>query len=148
MTQIAKQKKTTKTYTKKSKPLTLGEFRAWLSGVEEMQTEDWYPDLQQWKTIRAKIEEVIDDPAVRNQTSRNFNDDTEADVSQVIRPSGPSMLTGIDPRMVLPTMNNPNMPQIINTDTTMGGRVDRNTPVARIKTPNIDSTHGYTAAFE
>lgn len=147
MTETTKKQK--KTYTSKktakpSKQLTLGEFRAWLSGVEEMQADDWYPDPQQWKTIRAKIEEVIDNPNSRTSNARYVED-----APREIRPAGPSMLTGMDPRMSMaPGMANPNMPQITNTDTMAGGPVDRNTPIARIKTPNIDSSRGYNPAFE
>lgn len=142
MTQTAtKPKKTvTKTYGKKKsskKPLTLGEFRAWLSGVEEMQTGDWYPDPQQWKTIRAKIDEVIDNPV-----SSNFNRGSrEVDEPRMIRPAGPSLLAGAPPQM----MQNPNRPAEVMIP---GGGQNKESPVARIKTPDIDSTRGYTAAFE
>lgn len=30
-------------------------FKAWLSGVEDMQGDDWTPSAEQWKKIRAKI---------------------------------------------------------------------------------------------
>lgn len=31
-------------------------FKAWLSGVEDMQGDDWTPSAEQWKKIRAKID--------------------------------------------------------------------------------------------
>lgn len=30
-------------------------FKAWLSGVEDMQGDDWTPSAEQWKKIRSKI---------------------------------------------------------------------------------------------
>jgi hypothetical protein len=43
---------------KRVKKQTLAEFRAWLSGVEELQPEDWAPDATQWKTIREKMDHI------------------------------------------------------------------------------------------
>jgi hypothetical protein len=59
-----KQKKTTTAAKapKQNKKLSLNEFRAWLSGVEEMQSDDWTPDPTQWRRIREKIEDIIDNP--------------------------------------------------------------------------------------
>jgi len=34
------------------------EFRAWLSGIEDMQPDDWSPSRDQWIKIRAKIDSV------------------------------------------------------------------------------------------
>lgn len=41
--------------------MTLGQFRAWLSGVEDMQDHDWTPSSTQWKKIREKIDAIEDD---------------------------------------------------------------------------------------
>jgi len=43
---------------KRVKKQTLAEFRAWLSGVEELQPEDWAPNATQWKTIREKMDHI------------------------------------------------------------------------------------------
>lgn len=43
------------------KRISLSEFRAWLSGVEDMQPNNWSPTKEQWKTIREKIE-LISEP--------------------------------------------------------------------------------------
>jgi len=42
------------------KKQTLAEFRAWLSGVEELQPEAWAPSADQWKLIREKIDGIIE----------------------------------------------------------------------------------------
>lgn len=34
---------------------TLALFKAWLSGIEEMQGEDWTPNATQWKRIKDKL---------------------------------------------------------------------------------------------
>lgn len=34
-------------------------FKAWLSGVEDMQGDDWTPTPEQWKKIRAKINLLV-----------------------------------------------------------------------------------------
>lgn len=42
--------------------LTIKEFKMWLQGVEEMQSDDWCPNPIQWKKIRDKITELADAP--------------------------------------------------------------------------------------
>lgn len=42
----------------RKKKQTLAEFRAWLSGVEELQPEGWAPDAAQWVLIREKINNI------------------------------------------------------------------------------------------
>lgn len=39
--------------------ITLDQFRSWLQGVEDMQTEDWAPNADQWKVIREKIDLIV-----------------------------------------------------------------------------------------
>jgi hypothetical protein len=49
--------------TPRKKKQTLAEFRAWLSGIEELQPENWAPDATQWKLIRDKIHSIIEPKA-------------------------------------------------------------------------------------
>lgn len=44
-----------KTRKKRLQKQTLTEFRAWLSGVEEMQDDGWVPSESQWQLIRERI---------------------------------------------------------------------------------------------
>lgn len=44
----------------KRKRITLSEFRAWLQGVEELQTAGWSPNAEQWKLIRDKIDAIVE----------------------------------------------------------------------------------------
>lgn len=34
------------------------ELNFWVSGLEEVLGEDWYPTIDQWKVIRAKIKDL------------------------------------------------------------------------------------------
>ncbi len=111
------------------KKLTLNEFRAWLSGVEEMQADDWTPNASQWKTIRSKIEEVIDVP-VQQQRQRFVEDGYEERPPAPVRPSGPSAFAGS------PTMAPSGPAPIPGAD-------------GKIKTPNIDTSKtAYVSSLE
>lgn len=51
----------------KIKARTLEEFKNWLEGLSEFQTDDWIPNCEQWETIKASIyaireEEYYDEP--------------------------------------------------------------------------------------
>jgi len=46
--------------TNNQKKITIPEFKAWLDGLSEIQPDDWAPDLNQWKKIRAKIQSLED----------------------------------------------------------------------------------------
>lgn len=34
------------------------ELNFWVSGLEEVLGEDWHPNIDQWKVVRAKIKEL------------------------------------------------------------------------------------------
>jgi hypothetical protein len=38
--------------------ISLRDFKQWLTGVEEMQDDDWSPSVQQWQRIREKIDSI------------------------------------------------------------------------------------------
>lgn len=42
------------------KKIPLAEFKAWLEGVEELQSDEWSPDQTQWALIRTKIDSIIE----------------------------------------------------------------------------------------
>lgn len=47
---------------KKSKnEITVSEFKSWISGIEDMQEDDWVPNKSQWDKIKAKIELLTED---------------------------------------------------------------------------------------
>jgi hypothetical protein len=52
----AKKKKTIK-----KKKYTLNEFQAWLTGIEEIQPDDWHPTSDQWRLIRERMNGIIPD---------------------------------------------------------------------------------------
>lgn len=43
------------------KKYTLREFKAWLSGIEEIQPDDWHPDWDQWRLIRDRMDNIVAD---------------------------------------------------------------------------------------
>ncbi len=53
----------------RKKKQTLAEFRAWLSGVEELQPDDWAPNATQWRLIRDKINNVIEPKAAMDEAT-------------------------------------------------------------------------------
>jgi hypothetical protein len=56
-------------------PVSVKDFLSWLSGVEDMQEEGWYPSAEQWARIRSKIELLEDNGTsyveVRNVPQHN-----------------------------------------------------------------------------
>jgi len=48
---------------------SLKEFRAWLQGVEELQSDEWCPNFDQWKLIRDKIDGIIEEKVVVEKTA-------------------------------------------------------------------------------
>lgn len=117
--------------------LTVSEFRYWLSGVEEMQPDDWCPSKQQWDKIRDKIDqlEVTQPVMVQPQIDQPIYRTPAAPVAPVIDPNRPVQYVGggLSPAAAPP----PNA-ALFGTDT----------PGITSKTPNIDTSNGqYLPAF-
>lgn len=52
----------TKTQKKKAnKKMTLGEFQAWIEGIQMLQGDDWCPDASQWSMIVERIYNITPD---------------------------------------------------------------------------------------
>lgn len=116
--------KTTKT--KKSKAISLAEFRAWLSGVEELQPADWAPNAEQWKLIRSKLNQIVD-------SSPSFQ--TE---SRPVAQQPPYGVPG-QPRAV----RLPSLPPPVPGGVPEGPvQIMPMTPDGRIKTPDLDTSKG------
>lgn len=49
----------TKKVKKNKKNISFDEFKAWLGGVEDLQSADWHPSKEQWNIIREKIDAII-----------------------------------------------------------------------------------------
>lgn len=121
-----------------TKPITISEFRHWLSGVEEMQPDDWFPNKHQWDRIRDKIDSISAEPTnvvkqVATQISGNQyaldNQPVYPDNRPVqLAPSGMGRVSAPPPSGVLfGNAENPAFP---------------------IKTPTIDTSNGpYEPAF-
>jgi hypothetical protein len=94
------------TYKAKNKRISLLEFRAWLQGVEELQPKDWFPNLEQWRLIRAKIDAVgakegSVEPEVVKPAAKSTHNRTVA----LPQPTTPSGMTPVIP--VVPPDKNP-----------------------------------------
>lgn len=117
----------------KRKRVTLNEFRAWLEGVEELQPEGWCPSADQWKLIRAKIDNIKDE-AVKVLA-------TPGVPQQFAIPQQPAVNSGVPPGVPAPPM----------VGGVPGGNIDM-TPEAKnmlsgnatgkTLTPNIDTSDG------
>ena len=40
---------------KKTNEISVSEFKSWISGIEDMQDDDWVPNKVQWDKIKSKI---------------------------------------------------------------------------------------------
>lgn len=104
--------------------VSLSEFRAWLSGIEEMQGPDWAPNLDQWKRIKAKFAEIVEEEDVRPQ----FNQARAPAGQQPFVPVQPYVAPAGAPRQPLPS----------------GLQSGNN---GQTKTPDIDSSAGYVSSL-
>lgn len=53
-----------------STSISVSEFKSWMSGVEDMQEDDWVPNKQQWERIKSKIELLSDEAIVAQQDTQ------------------------------------------------------------------------------
>lgn len=150
---------TRKKTTKKPKPVTLSEFKAWLEGVEELQPEGWHPDASQWELVRDKMLSIIEPeydavPVPKQQAPVHTNpqpapvqpyNEVVEDMPQII--PGPPMQSSALPMDVEPA----NISMTPAAKAMLSGRPLPGTPGpdGKVKTPNIDTSNGsYTTSFE
>ena len=48
---------------KKKNEISVSEFKSWISGIQDMQEDDWTPNKQQWEKIRSKIDLLAENEA-------------------------------------------------------------------------------------
>lgn len=127
------------------KKLSLNEFRAWLSGVEEMQDDSWTPSASQWRTIRSKIDEVIDVPPPQPRRAQ-YEDEYDDRPRGPIRAAGPSAFGANG----APMNAAPTALAVEQNLVSVPGQGDGvRSGGLKVKTPNIDtSNQPYVAAFE
>lgn len=151
----------------KSKQITLKEFKAWLQGVEELQSDDWHPTKEQWQKIRDKIDTIVE-PEPNNQASSTVQQPQPAPavpqqqtppppMEQVDTPPTPppSASGGGVPTPTGPPVGNSNLaaagppPQQVPQQGSSGIMPAGNSDSAQIKTPDIDTSEGgYGSMFE
>jgi hypothetical protein len=110
--------------------VTLAEFRAWLQGVEEMQGADWAPSAEQWRKIKAKFNDIVEEEAS----------------APVLAPQGHTLRQPYQPPPfqqfapgTMPAPERPSMPQPLPQGLQSG--------LGGTKTPDIDSTNGYSSSL-
>lgn len=112
--------------------LTVKMFKMWISGVEEMQSEEWTPTPAQWSVIRKKIDMLDEEP------------------SAVAAPGGdffvPRPMDGQPPRMHTPSI--PGLPIPDTTLATSAGPIVMDSPNGgvplRLETQNQSQNPIYT----
>lgn len=138
-------KRTTKRQSKKE--YTLAEFKAWLEGIEELQPANWAPDSNQWKTIRDKLMNIVEEevvvethtPAPAPQQPVYRQPQMPAPAPMAPPPQG-SALPAVEPEMTPAAA------------AAVAGHLPAEmVPSAdgKVKTPNIDTSSGdYGSSFE
>ena len=121
-------------YKKRGSKISLDEFRAWLSGVEEMQDEGWFPSDSQWATIRKKMD-LIEEQEVEVPVQQAHQPYQQPQAHQPYMPQhGP-----VHP--VQEASGAPAAPRVQSL------QPSGDSP-GSLKTPDIDSSEGYTSSFE
>lgn len=131
---------------KKLDKQSLTEFRAWLSGVEEMQEPGWIPNETQWELIRQRIDLIDESPTPTHQTAHNYQH--RADNHTMVEPLLPAVPSQFDNvQVIAPTTSG--LSDIPLGPTVPGPRPKQKqrTLVGSEKTPDIDSTGGYSSSF-
>lgn len=150
---------------KKNKKITLNEFRAWLDGVEELQPNDWSPDAKQWKLIRDKIDNIIENqpaPVAEAPAQGTYNVPTPAPAPthmvEAPAPTGP--VVAPPPPGAVPSSALDAVVEVSPAArAAMSGKLPTNAssappalsagPDGKIRTPNVDTSDGtYNSALE
>lgn len=123
----------------KKTQINLLQFKSWLEGFLEMQSDDWSPDLMQWKKIREKIDLIEENP--RSFKSGGAGPSYDEGYPAPVYAASPPAQSGFavsQPTMSQPMIANP--PMFMNTSGAEG---------ARLKTPNVDtSKQPYASSLE
>ena len=126
---MATKKKTTKT--QKERTVSFSEFQAWLEGVEEMQPDDWAPSLEQWRRIRSKIDTVVTDESEEGTVVNNVV--PRPAPKPAPRPRQPA------PRPTTSALDESSALTPASHNSAGAGTA--------VKTPDIDSSGGYTTSL-
>lgn len=144
----AKKKRITK------KKRTLSEFRAWLEGVEELQGDDWCPDADQWKLIRAAIDGIVEEAPPEPAPAPAAGNPYDRAPEQQYHPApAPAPVPGPAPQQstMLPVGDSVEMTPAAKAALNGGAPPPSMTPDpdGKLKTPNLDTTNGdYNSGFE
>ncbi len=124
----------TKSDNKEDEIVTINDFKSMLVGMDLILGDEWTPDGNQWKRIRAKIDALIvthEQPRTVRSTVPSYNPPVDSNLNvsenELLR-SIPNVPIGEAPAqsVLVPS-------QVAPTD--------------NVKTPDIDSTTGYKSTF-
>lgn len=124
--------------------LTITEFKYWLEGVEEMQSEGWTPDQRQWKRIREKIDAIVE----QERLMSGYPQPTQ--FQQPMPQPMPQYTQQPRVENVAPSAFNPefSLPANVLINQTPPNTLFGNPDAGPSKTPNIDTTQmGYETSF-
>lgn len=129
----------------KHDPISLRDFKQWLSGVEDMQGDGWIPDAYQWKKIREKLETIEEVDYVDVEQDMH-----ESTIPTLTNPIYPASSLEFAPQQVPTT---PVKPQSSSTPAPITGAPSTHRLMATEEgqhtvTPNIDTSSGtYRSSF-
>jgi len=142
MSKEDKNKTETKSDNKVDEIVTINDFKSMLVGMDLILGDEWTPDENQWKRIRAKIDALIvthDQPRTGRSTVPSYgpaNSNLNVSENELLR-SFPNV--PVDNSVPIgeagPSSPSALVPQVAPTDNTA------------VKTPDIDSRAGYKSTF-
>lgn len=130
---------------KSNKKITLNEFRAWLSGIEDVLPAGWIPDAEQWETIRHKISLIEENvtPNFSGGVASQQVIERPAQIPPQINPYYAIQPEPLMPQVVIPGDVQQRLQEMRKTGTIMP------TDGSTIKTPSVDSSDGtFKSMFE
>ena len=120
--------------TEAKKKISVKEFHAWLSGIEDMMEDNegvWTPSATQWKRIRDKIKDIDDKVEIVRER------DSESTPKREFRPAQVEPVYAESGLLAHPATELANKPFLPDS------------PIMAAKTPTIDTSNGqYRAPFE
>jgi hypothetical protein len=90
---------------KTNKKITIEEFKMWLEGLEAFQSQNWAPNLEQWKMIKSKIFSLSGSKTLAAQEQRPVVAINGPRFTQ--QPSPQQQTQRLHPQPKTPVQNNP-----------------------------------------
>lgn len=130
----------------KKEVITVRDFKSMIEGMDMIMGDDWTPNEDQWRRIRKKIDALIEtetqpkplaaggQPVVGGSVLSKFPTSVPASI-----PSNAELAT--PPSSLTPPVAQPVIPKSVASGPVADGTV------ARVKTPDIDTSSGYQTGY-